>query len=160
MNRMPRDTESCDACGKKVYVRQGKVLTGRAAREHDEDHKPSQRRCSIEEHHAMMRDLNHGAFLYFKTCVEAFPFLQISCVGDACSCAYCLAQKGKIIATAQATLDMIPPFAECSCDYCKCRCTFIAIDKQQAMQMGLPGSRPDGRPAAFAGANAHGIVDR
>jgi hypothetical protein len=137
MNKMPRNADACDVCGRKVYVRHGKVLTGPTAHEHDDIRKGPHRRQSIDEHLAMMVQLNHGAFRYFKTCVEAFPFLRISCAEDNCSCEFCLAQKGKIVPTAHATLAMIPPFEECDNDYCKCRCTFIAIDRQQAERMGL-----------------------
>src|SRR6202035_1834918 len=71
MSRMPRNGENCDICGKKVYVRHSQVLTGRAARELDDAFSPPHRRQSAEERQVMMRDFNHGAFLYFKANADA-----------------------------------------------------------------------------------------
>jgi len=137
INRTPRDAGICDSCGKRFYVRDGNVLTGRAARELDDAVESRHRHRSIEEYQAMMREFHEGALLHFQKNVEAFPFLKISGAEDDCSCPYCKEQMGKTFPTAQTTLAMIPPFAECASDYTKCRCTIIAIDRQEAVRLGL-----------------------
>jgi hypothetical protein len=83
------------------------------------------------------QSFNHNAFHYFKERSDEFPFLQISGTEDECSCFYCRSQAGKILKTADAKIAMIPPFSECASVKCKCRCTFIAIDKQQALRLRL-----------------------
>jgi hypothetical protein len=92
---------------------------------------------TAQEHDALMREFHQRALQYFKECADAFPFLQISCADDLCSCAYCAAQKGIMIPTARVTIALIPPFARCTSAEGKCRCTFIAIAKQDAVQLGL-----------------------
>jgi hypothetical protein len=104
---------------------------------------------TAQEHDALMREFHQRALQYFKDCADAFPYLQISSADDQCSCAYCAAQKGKIIPTARATIALIPPFAQCTSAVGICRCTFIAIAEEDAMQSELRaelatrhGSRP------------------
>jgi hypothetical protein len=86
-------------------------------------------------------DFHARALRYFQERADDFPFIQISCAEDECSCAYCLRQKDKIIPTLQATTAMVPPFKECKSASGKCRCTFIAIAKEARRVQGGTSAR-------------------
>jgi hypothetical protein len=128
-----RRIEKCLACGKRYSIRHGQAFRLNGVHKS----RASAEERTAQEHNALMRAFHQRALEHFKECAHAFPLIQISCADDKCSCAFCREQKGKIIPTAQATLAMIPPFAECTSETGKCRCTFIAIARDYAAQLGL-----------------------
>jgi hypothetical protein len=125
-------SQKCPACNKDFYVRRGKIF-----HVHNGHQLRTVQDLAVGDHQSLMREFHQRALQHFKKCADAFPFIRISSTEDNCTCAFCIAQKGKLIATDQATNAMLPPFSECMGEDGKCRCTIIAVDKEQAKSLGL-----------------------
>jgi hypothetical protein len=126
INDSPRRVGNCPACGKEREARKSQ-----ASRRNDTLEQTTTSNVPADREKDDPAEFHARALRYFQERADEFPLIQISCADDHC-CAYCAAQRDKVIPTVLATPAMIPPFTECKSVSGKCRCTFIAVCNRDA----------------------------
>jgi len=124
-------TRKCRHCKQKIRVRSGGLYTEEGARNFDKE----KRRKSREEYlknvdwdEVRRHNAEHRKFIAQQlreikatwTPIEWLSGLKIVTLGNWRCCDYCRSQDGKVIPIEECTMDVLPPFRQCTSDGCRC----------------------------------------
>jgi hypothetical protein len=117
-----RGSRKCNHCGEWIYLRNGFPRSRKEANKIDSKREAKEKR-------ERLKYFRQRAMEWMQTwpaVADAFPRVRVSAIGDDRCCAFCHSQDNRLIAFQGCTLEMLPPFKQCSNKEDGCRCAFIA----------------------------------